>query len=64
MTRATSLIWIDYAVMLIYFAFVLGIGFALKRYMRTSTDFFFRVVQSRPGLRALLFSPPISARRK
>src|SRR5487761_276481 len=26
--------------MLGYFAFVLGIGFALKRYMRTSTDFF------------------------
>jgi SSS family solute:Na+ symporter len=26
--------------MLVYFAFVLGIGFALKRYMRTSTDFF------------------------
>src|ERR671913_1153035 len=26
--------------MLIYFVFVLGIGFALKRYMKTSTDFF------------------------
>src|SRR4030088_954212 len=26
--------------MLVYFAFVLGIGAALKRYMRTSTDFF------------------------
>src|SRR5246500_4313655 len=26
--------------MLLYFAFVLGIGFALKRYMRTSQDFF------------------------
>jgi len=26
--------------MLIYFAFVLGIGFALKRFMKTSTDFF------------------------
>src|SRR4026209_1002098 len=31
---------LDWAIMLIYFAFVLGIGFALKRYMRTSTDFF------------------------
>ncbi|HYE65387.1 MAG TPA: sodium:solute symporter family protein, partial [Pyrinomonadaceae bacterium] len=40
MPRATTLIWIDYAVMLIYFIFVLGIGFALKRFMRTSTDFF------------------------
>src|SRR3954466_13510502 len=26
--------------MMVYFAFVLGIGVALKRYMRTSTDFF------------------------
>ena len=36
----TTLAWIDYLIMLIYFAFVLGIGFALKRYMKTSTDFF------------------------
>ncbi len=35
-----TLAWVDYLVMLIYFAFVLGIGFALKRYMKTSTDFF------------------------
>src|SRR4051812_5826292 len=40
MPRATNLVWIDYAVMVIYFAFVLGIGFALKRFMKTSTDFF------------------------
>ena len=26
--------------MLLYFVFVLGIGFALKRFMRTSKDFF------------------------
>src|ERR687890_2862380 len=38
--RATNLIWIDYAVMIVYFVFVLGIGFALKRFMKTSTDFF------------------------
>src|SRR6202045_5370930 len=31
---------IDYAIILLYFAFVLGIGFVLKRYMKTSTDFF------------------------
>ncbi len=31
---------IDWLVMLVYFVFVLGIGFALKRYMKTSTDFF------------------------
>ncbi len=31
---------IDYVILAIYFTFVLGIGFALKRYMKTSTDFF------------------------
>jgi SSS family solute:Na+ symporter len=31
---------IDWTIMIVYFVFVLGIGFALKRYMRTSTDFF------------------------
>ena len=36
----TTLAWIDYLIMVIYFAFVLGIGFSLKRYMKTSTDFF------------------------
>jgi SSS family solute:Na+ symporter len=35
-----SLGWIDYAIMLVYCAFVLGIGFALKRFVKTSTDFF------------------------
>ncbi|RXH56634.1 sodium:solute symporter family protein [Granulicella sibirica] len=32
--------FIDWLIMLVYFVFVLGIGFALKRYMRTSHDFF------------------------
>jgi solute:Na+ symporter, SSS family len=31
---------IDWLIMLLYFVFVLGIGFALKRYMKTSADFF------------------------
>lgn len=31
---------IDWAIMVVYFVFVLGIGILLKRYMRTSTDFF------------------------
>ncbi|MFP5236637.1 MAG: sodium:solute symporter family protein [Acidobacteriota bacterium] len=31
---------IDWIIMLLYFVFVLGIGFALKRYMKTSKDFF------------------------
>lgn len=35
-----NLTLIDWLIMLLYFAFVLGIGFALKRFMRTSKDFF------------------------
>jgi len=31
---------IDWVIMLLYFAFVLGIGVFLKRFMKTSTDFF------------------------
>src|SRR5918912_3946342 len=31
---------IDWIIMLVYFVFVLGIGWTLKRYMQTSTDFF------------------------
>jgi len=31
---------IDWTIMLVYFVFVLGIGFALKRHMKTSKDFF------------------------
>ena len=30
---------IDYAIMLIYVAFVIGIGWTLRRYMKTSSDF-------------------------
>jgi solute:Na+ symporter, SSS family len=31
---------IDWIIMAVYFAFVMGIGAALRRYMKTSTDFF------------------------
>ena len=31
---------IDYAILALYFLFVLGIGWVLRRYMRSSTDFF------------------------
>src|ERR1043165_9187350 len=30
----------DYAILIIYFAFVIGIGWVLKRFMKGSTDFF------------------------
>src|SRR6266699_517525 len=36
----THLSGVDYAVMLLYFVFVLGIGFTLKRSVKTSEDFF------------------------
>src|SRR3989442_8458002 len=36
----THVAGIDYAVMLLYFAFVLGIGVLLRRSVRTSEDFF------------------------
>jgi SSS family solute:Na+ symporter len=35
-----NLTFIDWTIMLVYFVFVLGIGVALKRFMKTSTDFF------------------------
>jgi len=31
--------WIDYSILIAYTAFVLGIGFALKRYMKSSSDY-------------------------
>ena len=35
-----SLAPLDYALLIIYFVFVLGVGFALRRLVQTSTDFF------------------------
>jgi solute:Na+ symporter, SSS family len=40
MAPSLHLAGIDYAILVIYFLFVLGIGWALKRYMKGSTDFF------------------------
>jgi SSS family solute:Na+ symporter len=37
--EAFKLAGIDYAILAIYVGFVLGIGFALKRYMKTAADF-------------------------
>ncbi|MEI6885484.1 MAG: sodium:solute symporter family protein [Bacteroidota bacterium] len=39
MSSGFTLSWIDYSVMIIYFAFVLGIGWALKRYMKDASAF-------------------------
>jgi solute:Na+ symporter, SSS family len=37
--EAFNLTWIDYSIMIIYFGFVLGIGWALKKYMKNATAF-------------------------
>ena len=34
-----TLSWLDYLILLTYTGFVVGIGFALKKYMRSSSDF-------------------------
>src|SRR6202044_1918112 len=39
MQTSNELRWIDYLIILIYFVFVLGIGFVLKRFVKTSADF-------------------------
>ncbi|HHJ10246.1 MAG TPA: Na+/galactose cotransporter [Bacteroidetes bacterium] len=39
MEHSFSLGWIDYSIIIIYFAFVLGIGWALKKFMKSSKAF-------------------------
>src|SRR5260370_6207284 len=39
MQSSNELRWLDYLIILIYFVFVLGIGFVLKRFVKTSADF-------------------------
>lgn len=34
-----DLSWVDYTIMLVYFSFVLGIGWALKKYMKSASAF-------------------------
>ena len=35
-----DLAWVDYLILALYFAFVLGIGWTLRKHLRTSSDFF------------------------
>jgi len=39
MNTSFALSWIDYTIMIVYFLFVLGIGWALKRYMKDANAF-------------------------
>jgi SSS family solute:Na+ symporter len=51
----TRLASIDYAVMAVYFAAVLGVGWGLRRVMRTSTDFFLSGRSLSPWITGLAF---------
>ena len=62
--RAIQLGLIDYVILGIYFVFVLGIGFAVKRYQRTSEDFSCPVDRCRHGWPDSRFFPRTLARRK
>jgi hypothetical protein len=55
---------IDWLIMLVYFAFVLGIGVVLKRKVKTSGDFFLagRAIPAWVG-RTVLFAPIASTTR-
>jgi len=53
--HVTTLTTLDYVVMAIYFAVVLGIGWALRRMMRTSTDFFLSGRSLPPWVTGLAF---------
>jgi SSS family solute:Na+ symporter len=35
-----NLAWVDYLILAVYFGFVIGIGWMLKKYLKTSADFF------------------------
>src|SRR5215203_4000402 len=54
-TTSAHLAAIDYAVMAVYFAVVLGIGWALRRSARTTTDFFLAGRSLPPWLTGLAF---------
>jgi len=47
--HAVTLAWVDYFVLALYVAFVLGIGWVLKAYMKTSADFLMAAARFRPG---------------
>ena len=51
----TNLTVIDYVIMAVYFAVVLGIGFALRRSAKTSTDFFLSGRSLPPWVTGLAF---------
>ncbi len=55
MAQTVRLAPIDYAIMAVYFVAVLGVGWALRRMMRTSTDFFLSGRSLPPWVTGLAF---------
>ena len=56
---------IDYLVLAVYIVCVLGVGFVLKRFIRTSSDIFsVRPLAFPPGWRGWRSCPPTWARRR
>jgi solute:Na+ symporter, SSS family len=55
LTPLTQLAPVDYVVMAVYFAAVLGVGWALRRLTRTSTDFFLSGRSLPPWITGLAF---------
>jgi hypothetical protein len=49
MESGFNLSWVDYSIMIIYFMFVLGIGWALKKHMKDALHFLRQVVLCLPG---------------
>ena len=52
-----TLTGVDWTILLIYFLFVVGVGFALKRFMKTSEDFFLSGKSIAAWITGLAFIP-------
>ena len=56
-----TLSWLDYLILLTYTGFVVGIGFALKKYMKSSSDFLTSGRSLPTWVTGLAFSPTAMA---
>ena len=51
--------WVDWLVIAVYFVFILGLGFYLKRFTKTGRTSSWRAGRTAPGSRASPFCPRI-----
>src|SRR3954469_19810783 len=57
--------WIDYGILAAYFVVVLGVGFAARRYIKTSLDYFLSGRSLPPGMPGpALLSAPVDHRAR